>query len=290
MPDPGAVTWQQMLAETTDVVGDANEARWLCEHAAGINGAEFLAAQHEFVTVSMANALHSMVRRRVAGEPLQYVMQRWSFRHLDVYVDERVLIPRPETETVVEVALDLARERLKQKATLEIVDMGTGSGVIGLSMAYEMPFDSARVWLTDASPDAIDVARANIVGIGRKGECCRVIKGSWWNALSAELRGNVDVAVCNPPYIAYDDDEVAQDVREWEPHTALFAANDGLSDIETVIREAPEWLASRGWLVLEIGYRQGGAVLALLHNAGLANAEIRKDLAGRDRIAIAQLI
>jgi len=288
MSELDVVTWREMLAQTVESVGNAQEARWLCEHAAGVDGQEFLAAQDEHVTVSMANSLHDMVRRRLMGEPLQYVMKRWAFRHLDVFVDQRVLIPRPETETVVDIALSLATKRLQESSPICVVDLGTGSGVIGLSMAYELPSESAHVWLTDASADALDVARANIVGVGRKGDCVRVAEGSWWAALTTDLRGKVDIAVCNPPYIAEHDNEVADDVRKWEPHSALFARNNGLADIEAVTSGALEWLAVGGWLVLEIGYQQGDAVRQLFSEAHLADIEIRKDLAGRDRIAIAR--
>jgi len=288
MSEPDVVTWREMLAQTVESVGNAQEARWLCEHAAGVDGPDFLAVQDEHVTVSMANSLHDMVRRRLLGEPLQYVMKRWAFRHLDVFVDQRVLIPRPETETVVDIALSLATQRLQESAPICVVDLGTGSGVVGLSMAYELPHESAQVWLTDASSDALDVARANIVGVGRKGECVRVAEGNWWNALPTELRGHVDVAVCNPPYIAEHDNEVADDVRKWEPHSALFAPNNGMADIEVVARDASEWLSVGGWLVLEIGYQQGDAVRKVLSEANLADIEIRKDLAGRDRIALAR--
>jgi release factor glutamine methyltransferase len=288
MSEPDVVTWREMLAQTVESVGNAQEARWLCEHAAGVDGPDFLAVQDEPVTVSMANSLHDMVRRRLTGEPLQYVMKRWAFRHLDVFVDQRVLIPRPETETVVDIALSLATQRLQESAPICVVDLGTGSGVVGLSMAYELPHESAQVWLTDASSDALDVARANIVGVGRKGECVRVAEGNWWNALPTELRGHVDVAVCNPPYIAEHDNEVADDVRKWEPHSALFAPNNGMADIEVVARDASEWLSVGGWLVLEIGYQQGDAVRKVLSEANLADIEIRKDLAGRDRIALAR--
>jgi release factor glutamine methyltransferase len=288
MSELDVVTWREMLAQTVESVGNAQEARWLCEHAAGVDGQEFLATQDEHVTVSMANSLHDMVRRRLMGEPLQYVMKRWAFRHLDVFVDQRVLIPRPETETVVDIALSLATKRLQESSPICVVDLGTGSGVIGLSMAYELPSESAQVWLTDVSSDALDVARANIVGVGRKGDCVRVAEGSWWAALPTDLRGKVDIAVCNPPYIAEHDNEVADDVRKWEPHSALFARNNGLADIEAVTSGALEWLLEGGWLVLEIGYQQGDAVREVLGAAHLVDIEIRKDLAGRDRIALAR--
>jgi release factor glutamine methyltransferase len=237
----------------------------------------------------MAKQLHDMVRRRLAGEPLQYVMKRWAFRHLDVFVDQRVLIPRPETEMLVDVALTLANTRLKEiDRPLNIVDLGTGSGVIGLSMAHELPLGKSNVWLTDRSADALDVARGNLVGVGQKGGGVRVALGDWWGALDPSLKGAIDIAVCNPPYIAHDDDEVASDVHAWEPHSALYAADNGLADVRTVVSGASTWLTHSGWLVMEIGYRQGDVVRDLLQNAGLVNIEIRQDLAGRDRIALAQ--
>jgi release factor glutamine methyltransferase len=289
MTPEDAVTWSEMLAETAEQLGDANEARWLCEHASGLDGEEFRQSQSEFVTTAMAKQLHDMVRRRLAGEPLQYVMKRWAFRHLDVHVDQRVLIPRPETELLVEVGLNIAHERLKQvDRPLNIVDLGTGSGVIGLSMAHELPLGRTNVWLTDQSSDALDVARGNLVGVGQKGGGVRLALGGWWNALDASLKGAIDIALCNPPYIAQDDVEVAADVRKWEPHSALFAGDNGLADIREVINGATTWLANNGWLLLEIGYRQGDEVRTLLENAGLVQVEVRSDLAGRDRIALAQ--
>jgi release factor glutamine methyltransferase len=229
-----------------------------------------------------------MVRDRLSGVPLQYVMKRWAFRHLDVMVDERVLIPRPETEQVVQIALDLAR-KIEGNGALRVVDLGTGSGVIGLSMAFELGAQAAHVWLTDASVDALDVARANMVGIGRAAANVRVAHGSWWNALPQDIAGQIDIAICNPPYIAHSDSEVAPDVHLYEPHSALYAQDNGLADLCTVIEGAATWLKKSGWLVLEIGYQQGADVLTMMKASGLIDAEIKQDLSGRDRIAVGRL-
>ena len=215
-------------------------------------------------------------------------MKRWAFRHLDVMVDERVLIPRPETEQVVQIALDLAR-KIESNGALRVVDLGTGSGVIGLSMAFELGADAAHVWLTDASVDALDVARANMVGIGRAAANVRVAHGSWWNALPQDIAGQIDIAICNPPYIAHSDSEVAPDVHLYEPHFALYAQDNGLADLCTVIEGAATWLKKSGWLVLEIGYQQGADVLTMMKASGLIDAEIKQDLSGRDRIAVGRL-
>ena len=123
------VSWREMLASTTQQLGNAQEARWLCEHASGMDAKEFSLEQDQFVTVACAKSLQAMAQDRLSGVPLQYVMKRWAFRHLDIMVDKRVLIPRPETEQVVQVALDIARTR-SGKTPLQVVDLGTGSGVI----------------------------------------------------------------------------------------------------------------------------------------------------------------
>jgi release factor glutamine methyltransferase len=282
------VSWREMLATTVQQLGNAQEARWLCEHASGMDTAEFSAEQDQLVTVACAKSLHSMVRDRLSGMPLQYVMKRWAFRHLDVMVDERVLIPRPETEQVVQIALDIAR-KIRSNGALRVVDLGTGSGVIGLSMAFELGAEAAHVWLTDASVDALDVARANMIGIGRAAANVRIAHGSWWNALPQDIAGQIDIAICNPPYIAQDSSEVAPDVHMYEPHSALYAHDNGLADLRTVIEGASTWLKQSGWLVLEIGYQQGAEVLAMMTASGLVGAEIKQDLSGRDRIAVGQL-
>ena len=280
------VSWRQVLGLVEAQLKDANEARWICEHASGYDRDEFLTILDDHVTVAMATHVQRMLTRRLSGEPLQYVMRRWSFRHLDVMVDERVLIPRPETEQVVEVALRLARQKpLRKSEPLNIVDLGTGSGVIGLSMACELPLGSSAIWLTDLSEDALHVARANLAGIGRAAEHVCVVQGSWFDALPISLRGAVDLIVCNPPYIAEGDEQVALDVNKFEPHVALYSGLDGLDALKKIIAGASQWLAVGGWLVTEIGHKQGGPVSDLLDHAGFADVEIINDLAGRPRIA-----
>jgi release factor glutamine methyltransferase len=167
-------------------------------------------------------------------------------------------------------------------------DLGTGSGAIGLSLAAELPLDGTEVWLTDASPDALDVARANAAGLGRRAVNVRFGEGSWFAALATDLRGRLDLIVTNPPYIAAGDMEVEPSVRDWEPSGALFAGDDGLDAIRAIAAEAPQWLAPDGWLLIEIGHRQGDAVTQLLLDAGLVEISIEHDLAGRQRFAVAR--
>lgn len=276
----GPQTWRTLLEETVRLLGERPAARWLCETACGLEGQDFLDELDSPATERMVAHLDAMLQRYRQGEPLAYVMGRWSFRTIDVLVDARALIPRPETEIVAGRALEWAR---LSPAPRRIVDLGTGSGVIGLSLAAELPVSGTEIWLTDESAEALDLARANAAGLGRVGANVRIVSGSWFDALPDELRGTIDVVVANPPYIADGDDEVDAGVVEWEPHGALFAGADGLAALRTIITEAPNWLRPSGWLVLEIGHRQGRAVSASMTDAGLVDVVIGQDLAGRDR-------
>jgi release factor glutamine methyltransferase len=280
------VTWRQLWTATAEAVGHRPSARWLCEVAAGLDGDDFLAGLDEAATSRMVAHLDAMVARYRAGEPLQYVLGRWSFRRLDLAVDQRVLIPRPETELVAEVAIDLAR-RCSQP--VRVADLGTGSGAIGLAIADELPLTGTTVWLTDISADALDVARANLAGIGRPAANVRIGRGSWYDALPAAER--FDVIVANPPYVSVDGadaTELAPDVAAWEPHVALFGGPDGLDHVRTILGGARDHLTAEGWLVLEIGSAQGPAVHQLLTDAGYRDVAVRQDLAGLDRIAVAR--
>ncbi len=284
------ITWGELLRVSAVDLGNEQEARWLCMHASGLDRAELDAARDEVVSERCGVALRAMVARRLTGEPLQYVMKSWGFRHLDVLVDNRVLIPRPETEAVVQSALDLAREMIGEtKSKLRVADLGTGSGVIGLSLASELPRGTTEVWLTDLSADALEVARANLAGLGLINGDVRVVQGSWFAALPSELRNSFNLIVSNPPYIGVYDPSVESSVLQHEPHLALFAGSDGLDAFREIIAQAGEWLVTDGWLVLEIGHQQGDAVRDLLAQNSFNQIEIRQDLAGRDRIALAKI-
>ena len=278
-------TVRELWDQTAVAIGNRHEARWLVEVATALDGPELNAALDEPVTERMVAHLDAMVARYRAGEPLAYVLGRWSFRHLDLAVDRRVLIPRPETELVAEVAIELARQAAPTRL---VADLGTGSGAIGLALASELPLDGTRVWITDASADALAVAQANLTGIGRAARNVRVGEGKWFAALPAAERGRFDVIVSNPPYVADGSPDLAESVLDWEPAAALFAGSDGLADIEHLVTGAPEWLSPEGWLVLEIGHDQGPAVHDLFEARGYRHIEIRRDLAGHDRIALAR--
>ena len=203
------------MAEATERLAAAGlpspevDARRLVERASGWEGADLVLHLDDVPTRRAMGFFDPMLERRLAGEPLQYVLGRWGFRTLDLLVDRRVLIPRPETEAVVDVAID----ELRRIGGRTVVDLGTGSGAIGLSIAAEVV--TAEVWAVDASAGAVDVARANTAGLGRAGTRVRVVQGDWYEALPVELRGAVDLVVSNPPYVGEGDD-LPGEVRDWE--------------------------------------------------------------------------
>lgn len=283
MSDDGTITWKALWLETTALVGDRAVARWLCEEASGTEGSEFVDELEAPATQRSVAHLDAMVARMRAGEPVQYVLGHWPFRRLDLLVDRRVLIPRPETELLVEHAVRLLLGRLRP---LILADLGTGSGAIGLSLATELRHDHLEVWLTDASSDALDVARANLAGIGRAAANVRVAQGSWFDALPDDRRGRFDLIASNPPYVRDDADALEPIVRDWEPAAALFSGGDGLDDVRHIAAGAPTWLAPDGWLIVEIGADQGELAQAVLADAGLADVAVLPDLAGRHRFVV----
>jgi release factor glutamine methyltransferase len=279
-----AQTWRSVLDEVRSVLGSDADARWILEEASGYGRAELIVRLDEPVTARCGAYVSHMVERRLTGEPIQYVLGRWPFRDLDLMVDRRVLIPRPETEQVVEWALQEARAMGDRD--LVVADLGTGSGAIALSLARQLRH--AVVWATDTSADALDVARANTTGAGMWAATrVRLAPGSWWEALPEELRGAVDLVVSNPPYIG-DDEPLPEEVDAWEPAAALRAGADGLDAARAIIGAAGSWLRPGGVLVLEVAPSQAAAVVDLARGAGAAEAEVRRDALCRDRAVVAR--
>jgi release factor glutamine methyltransferase len=216
-----------------------------------------------------------LVRRRLAGEPLQYVLGTAAFRRLELRVGPGVFIPRPETELVAERAM----EHLPTAGTL--VDVCTGSGAIALSVADER--SDALVVATELSAAASRWATANRDALGLSVE---ILDGDLFGPLPRDLAGRIDVVVGNPPYVDPGERPVLpRDVVDHEPEVALFAPGAGTNVIERILQEAPAWLRGDGWLVLEIGETQGETVRDLLVSRGFADVTIAVDLTGRDRIA-----
>lgn len=297
-PPEATVSWRMLRAEAErrlaqtsgpDPGQAALDARRLVERSSGLGGAELVLGLDRPATRREVAFFDQMLERRLTGEPLQYVLGVWDFRTIELLVDRRALIPRPETEVVVGHALaeiDRCRAAAPAGRLVRAVDLGTGSGAIGLSLAAERP--GLEVWLTEASPDALALARANLAGLGGPATRVNVVEGDWFAALPPELLSGIDVVVSNPPYIATDDDIDAV-VLDWEPASALFAGPDGLDDLRTLVAQAPRWLAPGGALVLELGSSQAERVLALARESGFANCRIEPDLAGRPRCLVARV-
>jgi release factor glutamine methyltransferase len=280
----GTVSWRRLLAEATERVGLV-DARRIVQSASGRDGVDWVLGLDEPVTTRGVAAVDALVARREAGEPLQYVLGRWGFRSLDLLVDRRALIPRPETEVVAEIAVGELRRLGGGHRPVRAADLGTGSGAIGLSLAAEVV--TAEVWGTDRSTDALAVARANLAGVGRPGSRVRLVEGDWFAALPADLRGGLDLVVSNPPYVA-EGDALPPEVRDWEPAEALFAGARGDEAALAILAEVGDWLARPGALVLELAPPQATTLAVAAEAAGAAEVRVRPDLTGRDRVLVAR--
>lgn len=277
-----STTWDARYRAAAGRLGSKLEARRLVERAASSPWPQCL---DEPVSARAEPFFEALVERRAGGEPLQYVVGSWGFRGLDLMVDRRVLIPRPETEQVVEVALAEARAAGAGPGFVA-ADLGTGSGAIALALADELP--GVEVWGTDASEDAIAVARANLAGLGTfAAGRVRLAVGSWFSPIPAELRGRLDLVVSNPPYVG-DDEELPDEVARWEPSPALRAGPEGVEAIAAIVAEAPQWLSPAGALVIEIAPHQAKVAMDLARAAGFTAVEVRDDLAGRPRTLLAK--
>lgn len=239
-------------------------------------------------------ALDAMAARREAGEPLQYVLGSWAFRRLELGVDARALIPRPETEQLVEVALG----EVCDVAVPVVVDLGTGTGAIALSLATELgpAHPGLEVWAIDADARALDLAECNrgrVAASAPEASAVRLVRGRWFDALPGDRRGQVDLVVANPPYVSEEEwGSIDPEVRH-EPCTALVARDGsdgtpGFADVEVIVRGAGDWLTGHGALVVELSPSQAGAALRLARDCGYRTCRIESDLAGRDRMLVAR--
>ena len=290
---------RRRLATAVDAQTDEarTESRWIVEEATGWTSSELIAHLADPVTVSQVKRFDEMVARRVGGEPIQYVLGHWPFRGLDLMVDRRVLIPRPETEVLVDVALreldrgELDRGELDRceldlgagvpNTPRRVVDLGTGSGAIAFSIAAERL--ATEVWAVERSAGALTVARANLAGLGRAATRVRLLAGSWFEPLPPELRGTVDLIVSNPPYIDPADSPDAS-VVQWEPSEALWGAGDGLGDVLAILEGAPDWLVPGGSVVCEIDAGRADRCGELARSLGYRDVGVEDDLAGLPRV------
>lgn len=267
-------TLTEALRHATAAGLDRLDAQMLVLHALGRSPhdrAWLIAHDSDLLPTEAAARWQALQQRRLAGAPVAYLLGEKEFGGLTLNVDARVLVPRPDTEVLVEWALEVLPEPARDAPRL--LDLGTGSGAIALCIAARRP--DAQVTATDASADALAVAEANAQRLGLP---VRFARGAWLAAVPGE---RFHVIASNPPYIAEGDPHLADLTHE--PLSALTAGPDGLGDISQIVAQAPESLIPGGWLLLEHGHEQAASVRALLRNQGFDSVDSRQDLAGIER-------
>lgn len=265
---------RELLAAAASRLGERAEAEILLTHVLGKSRSWLIAHADDMLDASAATRFDTLLERRAQGEPVAYLTGRRGFWTLELEVSPATLIPRPETELLVELALS----RLPAQGRPRVVDLGTGSGAIALAIARECPH--AHVVATDASADALLVAQRNA-------EANRIrnvafAQGDWFEPLAAQ---SFELVVSNPPYIAAEDPHLQQGDLRFEPAGALASGADGLDDIRRIIEGARSHLATGGWLLFEHGWDQGAAARGLLEAAGYLDVFTAQDLESRDRVS-----
>lgn len=273
---------KQCIQEASQLAGMENQARHLL--LAIINQpATFLLTHPEFtLTPAQTTRYQAQLAQLKKGKPLAYVLGNQPFWSLDFLVNEHTLIPRPDTETLVEQALKQGDEFAKQwqVKALHVLDLGTGSGIVGICLKHERPH--WQVTATDQSQPALEVAQKNAL---RNNTAVTFLQGSWYEAVSCDEKFHLIVS--NPPYIAPDDEHLAQLTDE--PMSALVAENAGMADIAHIIQGAKVQLHSQGWLLLEHGYNQAAAVSQCFEEYGFKQIRTVKDYGGNDRVTMGQI-
>ncbi len=275
---PGAVAdWLAWATAALDAHSDSPRAdaeRLLAGLLACDYGALIL-RRDEALESALVLRYVAWVERRKLGEPVAYITARQGFWTLDLVVDSTVLIPRPDTETLVEWALEIARGALKNETSFALADLGTGSGAIALALASELR--NVSIVATDYSPAALDIARENAQAL--PGVNVEFVEGSWFEPLAGR---SFDLIVSNPPYIAEGDPHLP--ALRYEPRSALTSGPDGLAALRAITAGAVAYLQPGGRLLLEHGADQAAAVQALLQNAGFIDIATRRDLGGNARV------
>jgi len=258
------------------------EARLLLGHALQRDLAWLIAHESDALEANIHAVFEASVKRRIEGEPIAYILGHREFYGLDLKVTPATLIPRPDTEVLVEAAL--AKTPLEQSTC--ILDLGTGTGAIALAIARNRPH--AIVTAVDASAEALAVAQENARRLHISN--VRFVLSNWFEALNDEDgSGKYDIIVSNPPYIATGDVHLEQGDLRFEPPTALASGSDGLDDIRHIIKTAPAYLQTNGWLMLEHGYDQAEAVARLMAESGFADTQHQYDLANIARVTTGRM-
>lgn len=266
---------RQQLAQTVPANEASIEAQILLMHVLNVNRAWLLAHATDVVSDEHASDFTRLWQRRVQGEPIAYILGYREFFGLKLKVTPDTLIPRPDTETLVEAALQEITQHM------QVLDLGTGTGAIALAIAQQAP--QSHVTAADASEAALKVAEANLQSL-QLGNVT-LVQSDWFSALTDHT---FDLIVSNPPYIEAADHHLTQGDLRFEPLSALAAGADGLADIRQIIAQAPPYLNQGGWLMLEHGYNQAEAVHKLYEMAGFQHIQTLRDLGDNPRVTLAQ--
>ncbi len=276
------VTPQSLIEKYIPLFPDADTARLDAEilTAAGLEKSRswLRAFVDDPLQPEQIDAVEKLLLRRQLGEPVAYILGEWEFYSLRLKVNPFTLIPRPETEQMV----DWVIQKADQQASQTVLDLGTGTGAIAIALKHERP--QLDVHAVEFSADALEVAKSN--AHLHQADIC-FYHGSWFTPIQQTQR--FDIIVSNPPYVANDDPHMTQGDLRFEPTTALTAGNDEFSDIRTIIESAPKFLTSKGWLVIEHGYDQSAVVQELLQDKGFQQVHTEKDYAGTPRFTYGQL-
>jgi release factor glutamine methyltransferase len=278
---------RQQLVQTLGLPADEArvDAQTLLRHALGVSRAWLIAHADQVLDTKEVARFEYLLQHRLQGEPVAYILGNREFYGLDFSVAPGVLIPRPDTETLVEAALRLIPETSagEQKGLLRILDLGTGSGAIAIAIAVNRP--EAVVTAVDQSEAAVTIARQNAEKLGITN--LRLLQSDWFSALENE---HFNIIVSNPPYIADADPHLSQGDLRFEPVSALASGPDGLNDIRQIVAAAPAHLERGGYLLLEHGYDQAERVAGLLKAAGFTEIGHATDLAGIQRVTLGRFL
>jgi release factor glutamine methyltransferase len=275
-------------APLLDAIDARYESQLLLQHALKVNRAWLIAHENDDVAIDIQHEFNTLIQRRIGGEPIAYILGNREFYGLNLTVTPATLIPRPDTETLVEAALakipayetdNTLDSDLCRNDELSILDLGTGSGAIALAIAKHRPHSD--VVGVDASPSTLEVAKKNASALQIRN--VQFLSSNWFSALEGE---RFNVIVSNPPYIEEADIHLKQGDLRFEPLSALASGADGLDDIRRIIDDCLIHLRPQGWLMFEHGYNQAESVRELMAQVGLVNIETFHDLGGNDRVTI----
>lgn len=273
--------WGEEFLYEKGIESNKIDAKVLLTQALSLPAYKLITDKDREVTIEGEEIYNSYIKRRAKGEPIAYIIGKKEFYSNDFIVNPKVLVPRPETELLVDEALGYIRAIEKPL----VVDLCTGSGCIAITLGLN---SYAVIYGTDISKDALDIAKKNRDNLKAK-EKVILLQGDLFSPLPLEIKGKIDVIVSNPPYIPTEAvGRLQGDVKDFEPRLALDGGKDGLTFYKRIIYEAPNWLKNSGKLMFEIGFDQGKDLKELLFQTGFVNIEIKQDYSGLDRLAIAE--